>query len=67
MSCILGALRILVVRGSIIRHFRRRDADLCNAYPDRTFWSVSRDDVTLSLHPLELSGMNKHANPPGRN
>ena len=30
------------------------DADLCGAYADRTFWSVTSDDVSYSLRPLEL-------------
>ena len=31
-----------------------KDSDLCAAYPDRTFWSVTTDDVSLSLAPLDL-------------
>ncbi len=30
------------------------DRGLCQAYPDRTFWSVKTDDVNLSLDPLDL-------------
>jgi len=30
------------------------DADLCHAYPNRTFWSLTTDDVNFSLHPLDL-------------
>ena len=30
------------------------DADLCRAYGDRTFWSVTTDDTTFSLTPSEL-------------
>jgi hypothetical protein len=30
------------------------DRELCQAYPDRTFWSVKTDDVNLSLDPLDL-------------
>jgi len=30
------------------------DADLCPAYGDRTFWSVTSDDVHYSLVPLDL-------------
>ena len=30
------------------------DADLCSAYPDRTFWNLTTDDVTFSLKPFEL-------------
>lgn len=28
------------------------DSDLCSAYSDRTFWSVTTDDVSYSLQPL---------------
>ncbi len=31
-----------------------RDRDLCRAYSDRTFWSVTTDDVNLSIKPLDL-------------
>jgi len=30
------------------------DRELCQAYPDRTFWSVKTDDVNFSLNPLDL-------------
>jgi hypothetical protein len=30
------------------------DSDLCRAYPDRTFWSVTTDDTNVTLGPLEL-------------
>ena len=30
------------------------DRELCQAYSDRTFWSVKTDDVNLSLTPLDL-------------
>lgn len=30
------------------------DSDLCDAYSDRTFWSVTTDDVSYSLQPLHL-------------
>ncbi len=30
------------------------DADLCQAYPDRTFWSLTTDDLSYSLHQLDL-------------
>ena len=30
------------------------DSDLCSAYADRTFWSVTTDDVSYSLKPLDL-------------
>jgi hypothetical protein len=30
------------------------DLTLCRFYPDRTFWSVTTDDVNLSLKPLDL-------------
>jgi hypothetical protein len=30
------------------------DRELCQAYPERTFWSVKTDDVNLSLDPLDL-------------
>jgi hypothetical protein len=30
------------------------DRELCQAYSDRTFWSVQTDDVNLSLTPLDL-------------
>jgi len=30
------------------------DRELCQAYPHRTFWSVTTDDVNLSLNPLDL-------------
>ena len=30
------------------------DRDLCQAYPDRTFWSVITDDQTASLNRLDL-------------
>ena len=39
------------------------DSDLCQAYSDRTFWAVTSDDVSFSLHPLQLCGMNKPVNP----
>ncbi len=32
------------------------DLDLCRAYPDRTFWSLTTDDLQFSLHPLQLCG-----------
>jgi hypothetical protein len=31
-----------------------KDADLCAAYSDRSFWSVRTDDVNISLEPLDL-------------
>jgi hypothetical protein len=31
-----------------------KDRELCQAYSDRTFWSVKTDDVNLSLTPLDL-------------
>ncbi len=30
------------------------DLDLCYAYPDRTFWSLTTDDQNVSLHPSQL-------------
>jgi hypothetical protein len=30
------------------------DTDLCQAYPDRTFWTVTTDDINVSLNPLDL-------------
>jgi len=30
------------------------DRELCQAYPDRIFWSVKTDDVNFSLNPLDL-------------
>lgn len=30
------------------------DRELCQAYPDRTFWSVMTDDQTVSLNRLDL-------------
>lgn len=30
------------------------DAELCRAYSDRTFWSVTTDDTNVSLNPLNL-------------
>jgi hypothetical protein len=30
------------------------DRELCQAYPDRTFWAVKTDDVSFSLDPLDL-------------
>jgi hypothetical protein len=30
------------------------DRELCQAYSDRTFWSVNTDDVNVSLTPLDL-------------
>jgi hypothetical protein len=30
------------------------DADLCGAYPDRTFWSLATDDTNISLSALDL-------------
>ncbi len=30
------------------------DRELCQAYPDRVFWSVKTDDVNFSLGPLDL-------------
>ncbi|MFZ0912352.1 MAG: hypothetical protein WBQ76_10005 [Candidatus Korobacteraceae bacterium] len=30
------------------------DRELCQAYSDRTFWSVETDDVNISLTPLDL-------------
>jgi hypothetical protein len=32
------------------------DSDLCRDYSDRTFWSVTSDDVSFSLKPLDLCG-----------
>ncbi len=31
-----------------------RDRDLCRAYSDRTFWSVTTDDFNISVQPLDL-------------
>ena len=31
-----------------------KDADLCRAYPDRIFWSLTTDDVNVSFQPLDL-------------
>ncbi|MFZ0705804.1 MAG: hypothetical protein WAM71_09405 [Candidatus Korobacteraceae bacterium] len=31
-----------------------RDRDLCRAYSDRSFWSVTTDDFNISLKPLDL-------------
>ena len=31
-----------------------KDSDLCSAYSDRTFWSVTTDDKTFSLRPLDI-------------
>jgi hypothetical protein len=31
-----------------------RDADLCDFYSDRSFWSVTSNDLTYSLKPLDL-------------
>jgi hypothetical protein len=42
------------------------DADLCSPYSDRTFWSVTTDDVSYSLRPLALcsaSGTASGVNP----
>ena len=33
---------------------RGKDFDLCRAYPDRTFWGVTTNDVTYSLTPLAI-------------
>ncbi len=33
---------------------QRSDAELCQAYPDRTFWGVTTDDHNVSLRPLDL-------------
>jgi hypothetical protein len=30
------------------------DSELCEAYPNRTFWGVKTDDQTFSLDPLDL-------------
>jgi hypothetical protein len=30
------------------------DGDLCGAYRDRTFWSVTTDDVSYTLRPIDL-------------
>ncbi len=30
------------------------DVDLCSAYPERTFWGVTTDDMNFSLAPLDL-------------
>jgi hypothetical protein len=30
------------------------DAELCRAFPDRTFWGVTTDDRNVSLRPLDL-------------
>jgi len=43
------------------------DSDLCPAYSDRTFWSVTSDDLSYSLRPLQLCGTNKSTNPPAHN
>ena len=42
------------------------DSDLCSAYSDRTFWSVSTDDIHYSLTPFELCNSPTPA-PPLRN
>ncbi len=31
-----------------------KDSDLCQAYSDRTFWSLQTDDASYSLKPLDL-------------
>ena len=40
------------------------DRELCQAYPDRTFWGVKTDDVNFSLEPLSLCKQ-PYANPFG--
>jgi len=37
------------------------DSDLCPAYSDRMFWSVTTDDVQFSLRPLDLCGTERAA------
>src|ERR1039458_5193653 len=32
----------------------KSDLELCQAYSDRTFWSVTTDDKNVSLNPLDL-------------
>jgi hypothetical protein len=32
----------------------KSDLELCQAYSDRTFWSVTTDDKNVSLSPLDL-------------
>ncbi len=43
------------------------DSDLCQAYADRTFWAVTSDDVSFSLHPLQLCGSSQPPSPPVHN
>ncbi len=31
-----------------------KDSDLCAAFPDRAFWSVTTDDINVSLNALDL-------------
>jgi hypothetical protein len=33
---------------------RENDLDLCRAYPDRSFWSVTTDDIHFSLNAIDL-------------
>ncbi len=46
----LGSQKILWARSKGADN----DSDLCNSYSDRTFWSVTSDDLTFSLKPLDL-------------
>ncbi len=46
----LGSQKILWARSKGAGN----DSDLCDFYSDRTFWSVSSDDVSFSLKPLDL-------------
>lgn len=46
----LGSQKILWARSKGAGN----DSDLCNYYPDRRFWSVTSDDVSYSLRPLNL-------------
>jgi len=38
-----------------------RDADLCLAFGDRAFWTLTTDDVSLRLKPLPLCKGNPDA------
>lgn len=40
------------------------DSDLCSAYSDRTFWSVTTDDASYSLRPLALCNSSTSAPAP---
>ena len=43
------------------------DSDLCQAYSDRTFWTVTSNDVSFSLHPVQLCGTRQTASPATHN